>query len=112
MEIIFQILSRTEHSEEDKQRNCVHYPTLEYQTYAECDQDYVRRTLPSDLVPFWNVDNISQASSFYERNGNEEIWQRALTDIGIFRIKMEFLALIGAQEMLIFVRSSHVCLEQ
>ena len=75
------ILSRTEYSEEDKERDCVHYPTKDYQTYADCDQDYVRRTLPSDLVPFWNVDNISQASSFWESE-NEEILQKAIADSG------------------------------
>ena len=84
-EVIFlYISSRTEHSEEDKQRDCVHYPTKDYQTYAECDQEYVRRTLPSDLVPFWNAENLSQASSFWE-NENEEIHQRALTNLGFFK---------------------------
>ena len=62
----------------------MHYPTREYQTYADCDQDYVRRTLPSDLVPFWNVDNISQASSFWESD-NKEIWQKANADTQVHR---------------------------
>ena len=76
------MLSQSEHSEEDKQRDCVHYPTKDFQTYADCDQDYVRKILPSDLVPFWNADNITQASSFWE---NEEIRQRALANIGFYR---------------------------
>ena len=62
----------------------MHYPTKEYQTYADCDQDYVRRTLPSDLVPFWNVDNISQASSFWESD-KKEIWQKANADTQVHR---------------------------
>ena len=64
----------------------MHYPTKEYQTYADCDQDYVRRTLPSDLVPFWNVDNISQASSFWESE-NKEIWQKANADTQVHRYR-------------------------
>ena len=61
----------------------MNYPTREYQTYADCDQDYVRRTLPSDLVPFWNVDNISQASSYWESE-NEDALQSARADSGSF----------------------------
>ena len=106
-EVIFlYISSRTEHSEEDKQRDCVHYPTKDYQTYADCDQDYVRKTLPSDLVPFWNVDNISQASSNWESE-NEVVLQKARADseILLFGQKLShckvqyFWALTGAQEM-------------
>ena len=112
-EVIFlYISSRTEHSEEDKQRDCVHYPTKDYQTYADCDQDYVRKTLPSDLVPFWNVDNISQASSNWESE-NEVVLQKARADseILLFGQKLShckvhyFLALTGAQEM---QRSFHI----
>ena len=80
------MLSRTEHSEEDKERDCVHYPTKEYQTYADCDQDYVRRTLPSDLVPFWNVDNISQATSFWTSE-HKETSERALAVSGLTNIQ-------------------------
>ena len=80
-------ISRTEHSEEDKQRDCVNYPTKDYRTYADCDQDYVRRTLPSDLVPFWNVDNISQASSFWESE-DAAIFKKAFMDTG-FKIKAQ-----------------------
>ena len=60
----------------------MHYPTKEYQTYADCDQDYVRRTLPSDLVPFWNADNISQATSFW-KDEDTEIYKKAFMDTGL-----------------------------
>ena len=80
--IHLKFLSQTEHSEEDKERDCVHYPTQEHQTYADCDQAYVRSTLPRDLEPFWNVDDISQATSFWE-NENKEIQQKALRDAGL-----------------------------
>ena len=71
----------------------MHYPTREYQTYAECDQDYVRRTLPGDLEPFWNADNISQATSFW-RSENEEIRQSALANSGLYNYTNDILTLI------------------
>ena len=74
-------ISRTEYSEEDKDRDCVHYPTKEYQTYADCDQDYVKRTLPSDLVPFWNADKVSQATSFWTSD-DTKISNKAFMDTG------------------------------
>ena len=43
----------------------MNYPTEEYESYAECDDDFVRRTLPPGLKPFWAVDNISEASNTY-----------------------------------------------
>ena len=41
----------------------MNYPTEEYESYAECDDHFVRRSLPSDLQPFWAVDNISEAGN-------------------------------------------------
>ena len=39
------------------------YPTEVYSSYADCDDDFVRKSLPPGLVPFWAVDNISLASN-------------------------------------------------
>ena len=50
-------------SPEDKKNPCVDYPTKEHSSYAECDDDFVRRSLPPGLLPFWAVDNISLASN-------------------------------------------------
>ena len=59
----------------------MHYPTKAYKTYADCDQDFVRKSLPSDLVPFWNVDNISQATSFWAGE-NKKMRQSAVANSG------------------------------
>ena len=40
----------------------MNYPTDEYESYADCDDHYVRSFLPPDLNPFWTVDNISEAT--------------------------------------------------
>ena len=43
----------------------MNYPTDEYESYADCDDHYVRSFLPPDLNPFWTVDNISEAAVDY-----------------------------------------------
>ena len=46
--------------------NCVDYPNMFYETYADCDDDFVRRSLPVNLKPFWSVSNISSATNIYK----------------------------------------------
>ena len=44
----------------------MNYPTEDYESYADCDDDFVKRSLPPGYQPFWAVDNISDAShDFY-----------------------------------------------
>ena len=50
-------------SPKDPKNPCVDYPTEEHSSYADCDDDFVRRSLPPGLAPFWAVDNISLASN-------------------------------------------------
>ena len=57
--------SQEEYSPEDPANPCVNYPTEEYQSYADCDDHFVRRSLPPGLKPFWSVDNISEATNTY-----------------------------------------------
>ena len=57
--------SQTELSPDDENSDCVHYPTESFSSYADCDQDFVRRILPQGLVPFWTVDDPSQATNYY-----------------------------------------------
>ena len=54
--------SQEEYSPDDPANPCANYPTEEYSSYADCDDDFVRRSLPPGLKPFWTVDNISEAS--------------------------------------------------
>ena len=62
--------SQTELSPDDENSDCVHYPTESFSSYADCDQDFVRRILPQGLVPFWTVDDPSQATNYYStQNG-------------------------------------------
>ena len=62
MEIWF-LISQEEYSPNDPANPCANYPTEEYSSYADCDDDFVRRSLPPGLKPFWTVDNISEATN-------------------------------------------------
>ena len=42
----------------------MNYPTEKYESYADCDDHFVRRSLPPGLRPFWAVDNISEATNY------------------------------------------------
>ena len=57
------MISQEEYSLEDPANPCVNYPTEEYESYADCDDQFVREFLPPGLKPFWTVDNISEASN-------------------------------------------------
>ena len=62
---IFFVVRQQHNSPADQTSNCVNYPTEEYDSYADCDEDFVRRSLPVGLVPFWSVSNTSLASNNY-----------------------------------------------
>ena len=52
------------YSPEDQSLNCANYPTTSFESYAECDEQFVRNTLPEDLVPFWSVSIFNLATLF------------------------------------------------
>ena len=37
--------------------------TEKYPSYADCDDDFILRSLPPGLTPFWSLDNSSLASN-------------------------------------------------
>ena len=49
----FVTFSQEEYSPEDPANPCVNYPTEEYSSYTDCDDDFVRMSLPPGLKPFW-----------------------------------------------------------
>ena len=73
--------SQEEYSPDDPANPCVNYPTEEYSSYADCDDEFVRRSLPSSLKPFWAVDNISEASNVV--SVARDVWDHM--DYGIYR---------------------------
>ena len=76
------ILSQEEYSPEDPANPCVNYPTEEYESYADCDDHFVRSFLPPGLKPFWTVDNISEATdTFYLEY---DLLAKTLVNLGIY----------------------------
>ena len=59
------MISQEEYSPEDPANPCMNYPTEEYESYADCDDQFVRSFLPPGLKPFWTVDNISEATNSF-----------------------------------------------
>ena len=57
------ILSQEENSPEDPANPCVMYPTEEYSSYAECDDDYLRENIKEKRKKFFEfldeLDDIS-----------------------------------------------------
>ena len=67
------IISQEEYSPDDPANPCVNYPTEEYESYADCDDDFVERSLPPGYRPFWAVDNISEATNTFHYNDDFEV---------------------------------------
>ena len=65
------VYSQEEYSPEDPANPCTNYPTEKYSSYADCDDEFVRRSLPPGLKPFWAVDNISEATNSFTMNSDE-----------------------------------------
>ena len=56
-------LKETQFVEDDESKNCVNYPTRKYETYNNCDEDFVNSVIPTDLVPIWannNTENVTR----------------------------------------------------
>ena len=87
------IFSQEEYSPEDPANPCVNYPTEEYESYADCDDHFVRSFLPPGLKPFWTVDNISEATNEYHVGYESISKMQNLTNvvgvIGIFFTKIQ-----------------------
>ena len=49
--------------EEDKTKNCRNYPNNEFPSYNDCDENFMRRSLPQGLVPIWLTDNMDQVTT-------------------------------------------------
>ena len=96
-------LSQEEYSPEDPANPCVNYPTEEYESYADCDDHFVRSFLPPGLKPFWNVDNISEATNtFYLEY---DLYLKAYNDLSTYVFIM-LIYWLGPKPWLEFTTSS------
>jgi hypothetical protein len=62
--------------EGDKNQNCNNYPNSRFDSYNDCDKDFIKRVLSTfkpSFVPFWATDNMTEATTFFVWNFNETI---------------------------------------
>ena len=64
--------------EEDISKNCVDYPHGKYETYNDCDEDFVASNLPHGLVPIWFTNNTEEVTSYlnHTRFPNSDIYEK------------------------------------
>ena len=91
--------SQLELSPDDVNSNCVNYPTKIFSSYADCDEDFLRKGMPDGLVPFWilPMENISQASNNFSMKSLHKIGitpEKFLAQIGKKTIPENFLSII------------------
>ena len=57
-------ITQNKYEEEDKTNPCSEYPNEEFQSYRECDENFVYRALTTkhNLLPFWATDNMSEVT--------------------------------------------------
>ena len=51
-------------SEEDPEAECTNYPNVTYNSYAQCDEEFVYNELKRkfNMTPFWASDNMEQVT--------------------------------------------------
>ena len=57
-------LKRNVHMAEDPGKNCVDYPNKGFESYNECDDQFLVKALPAEIVPVWATDNKSLVTRF------------------------------------------------
>ena len=57
-------ITQNKYEEEDKTNPCSEYPNEEFQSYKECDENFVYRVMTTklNLIPFWATDNMSEVT--------------------------------------------------
>ena len=56
--------------EEDKTKRCVNYPYSRYETYNDCDKDFLASAAPPGFVPIWSTNNSSKVTEIMYMEDN------------------------------------------
>ena len=83
------LISQEEYAPEDPANPCVNYPTEEFESYADCDDHFVRSFLPPGLKPLWAVDNITEATNTFFLEF--DLYWRKFNHFGIYVSDLGFL---------------------
>ena len=59
-------MSQDEYAEEDTKKNCRNYPYGKFNSYAECDAEFVYNMFRNDLnlMPYWVVNGLNEVTKF------------------------------------------------
>ena len=56
--------NQIKHSEADKSNGCQEYPNKRFETFGDCDKQYVYKQMKDEgVMPFWATDNIKEVTS-------------------------------------------------
>ena len=52
-------------SEDDASKQCQNYPDKNFESYKECDEDFVYKIVTNkyNVVPFWATNNLTEVTS-------------------------------------------------
>ena len=55
---------QTKNAAEDESNDCQDYPNEKYQTFSDCDAEFVHdQMLGEGVMPFWATDNLDEVTS-------------------------------------------------
>ena len=58
-------ITQTKEAEENKNTGCQDYPNEEYQTFSDCDAEFVHeQMLGEGVMPFWATNNLDEITAF------------------------------------------------
>ena len=60
-------ITQTKDAAEDESNGCQDYPNGNYQTYSDCDADFVHKQILVEVegvMPFWATDNLNKVTAF------------------------------------------------
>ena len=61
----FLTISQTIDSELDTEKMCKNYPNDKYQSFKDCDFDFLKQEVSKfGIMPFWATKNVSTATKF------------------------------------------------
>ena len=56
-------ISQTIDTEFDQENNCKNYPTENYESFRDCDDEFVKKEVTkTGLIPFWVTKNYSSVT--------------------------------------------------
>ena len=57
-------------AEDDISKNCVNYPHEKYESFKDCDDDFIATKVPPGLVPIWLNNNTDNVTTSHHLKGN------------------------------------------